>query len=435
MMASRTNFPAGNGRWHTAAMTDLADLLGRIADRVEVDLESVVDEMVEAIVVTVPALDADPVIRAEAAASCRGNARRYVAVARLPTDPPSEEPPAEALEFARTVVRRGIESDVVYQGYRQGQQVLWRRWMTVAEEVATSRDDLAAVLNVSLDLLFRYVDGVLGRVIQEMQREREQVLGGALARRAETIRLVLDGAPLDRATASARLRVDLDRRHTALVLWRDADHADEVALETAAMAVARVAGAAAPLTLAAGSTTLWAWITGGEAPDDAAVDRALRTVDPAVRVAVGPTDRGVEGFRRSHEAAAAIHRLLRDDPAGERVSTWSALEITALAGRDRRRAEEFVASTLGRLADETPTAARLRETLRVFLDEADNAPRAAARLQTHRNTVLQRVGRATEQLGHRPGDRRLAVALALELRRRLGPPTRPGSSSGRARGA
>ena len=38
---------------------------------------------------------------------------------------------AEALDFARTVVRRGIESDVAYQGYRQGQQTLWRRWMAV----------------------------------------------------------------------------------------------------------------------------------------------------------------------------------------------------------------------------------------------------------------------------------------------------------------
>jgi DNA-binding PucR family transcriptional regulator len=61
----------------------------------------------------------------------------------------------------------------------------------------------------------------------------------------------------------------------------------------------------------------------------------------------------------------------------------------------------------------------LRETLRVFLEVAENAPRAAERLHTHRNTVLQRVARATELLGYPPGERRLAVELALELRRRL----------------
>ena len=92
-----------------------------------------------------------------------------------------------------------------------------------------------------------------------------------------------------------------------------------------------------------------------------------------------------------------------------------------LTAHDAERAAEFVAATLGPLAAETPSAARLRETLRVFLDEAENAPRAAARLHTHRNTVLQRVARATELLGHRPGERRLAVELALELCHQLGP--------------
>ena len=78
--------------------------------------------------------------------------------------------------------------------------------------------------------------------------------------------------------------------------------------------------------------------------------------------------------------------------------------MTALAGNDIPRAAEFVRATLGPLADENPRAARLRETLRVYLEEAEHAPRAAARLHTHRNTVLQRVGRATELLGYRPGD-------------------------------
>lgn len=95
--------------------------------------------------------------------------------------------------------------------------------------------------------------------------------------------------------------------------------------------------------------------------------------------------------------------------------------VTALVAQDQERAAEFVAETLGQLAVDTPTAERLRETLRVFLDEAENAPRAAARLHTHRNTVLQRIARATELLGHDPGDRRLAVELALELAHQLGP--------------
>jgi DNA-binding PucR family transcriptional regulator len=105
--------------------------------------------------------------------------------------------------------------------------------------------------------------------------------------------------------------------------------------------------------------------------------------------------------------------------------------VTALAAQEPDRAAEFVATALGALAADEPNAARLRETLRVFLDEAENAPRAAKRLHTHRNTVLQRVARATEILGHRPGERRLALALALELAHQLGPRvlTRPQAGS------
>ena len=39
----------------------------------------------------------------------------------------------------------------------------------------------------------------------------------------------------------------------------------------------------------------------------------------------------------------------------------------------------------------------------------------------HRNTVLHRVARAEELLGHPVADRRLALAVALELSHRLGP--------------
>ncbi|MCX4515122.1 helix-turn-helix domain-containing protein [Streptomyces sp. NBC_01619] len=117
-----------------------------------------------------------------------------------------------------------------------------------------------------------------------------------------------------------------------------------------------------------------------------------------------------------------MHRLLVGNPDSERLASYRELEVTVLAAQDPRRAGEFVATTLGPLAEEEPAAARLRETLRVYLEEAENAPRTAARLYTHRNTVLKRIGRATELLGYQPGERRLAVELALELGRRLGPP-------------
>jgi DNA-binding PucR family transcriptional regulator len=191
------------------------------------------------------------------------------------------------------------------------------------------------------------------------------------------------------------------------------------ALESAAVALARSVGARRPLALPAGTTTLWAWIGTDASVAPAEFRAALE--DAHVRAAIGPTRRGIVGFRRSHEAAVSVQRLMSRNRDSGAVATYDELEVTALAAHDEQRAAEFVVNTFGPLADENPAAGRLRETLRVFLDEAEHAPRAAARLHTHRNTVLQRVARATELLGYRPGEQRLAVMLALELCRQLGP--------------
>ena len=395
--------------------------IGAIAGRLEADSDAIVAEMDAAVIAGLPEFGADPAIAAELTATNLANLRRFVTVARHAADRPPPDVPPEALDMARTLVRRGISSDAAYQGYRSGQQVAWRRWMEYAEEVVGPSEMLVPVLNESLRLLFDYVDQVLGRVIAEMQREREEVLGGALARRTETVRLILDGAALDAHAASGRLGYELARHHTAVIVWAESAATPAGALESVALTLAQAVGARRPLTVPAATNTLWVWIATNAIVPTSELRAAVTGADADFRVAVGPTQRGIGGFRRSHEAALSVHRLLAGNPDSGRLATYEELEVTALAAQDARRASEFVTSTLGPLADETPAAARLRETLRVFLEEAENAPRTAARLHTHRNTVLQRVARATELLGYRPSERRLALELALELRRRLGP--------------
>ena len=320
--------------------------------------------------------------------------------------------PPEALDGARTVARRGIDLDTIYEGYRRGQRVrASQRWLACAYEIVEPGADLIGVIDLSLSLVFGYIDQTLGHVLAEAQREREEVIGGALARRAETIRLILDGAPIDPDTASRRIGYELDhRQHTALVVSTEAPVAHHGALESAALLLAQAAGSQRPLTLSAGTTTLWAWIgTHGEPVIEelrAAIGQSARRCACRGQALFRPS---IEGFRHSHEAALTVHRLLLGNPASGRLAGYRELEVTALAAHDPRRAAEFIAAILGPLAADEPAAARLRETLRVYLEEADNAPRAAARLYTHRNTILKRIARATDLLGYEPGQRRLAV--------------------------
>jgi DNA-binding PucR family transcriptional regulator len=407
----------------TAELRSVTDLIADVAELLLADLDSIGAEMDAAELALAPALGADAAIAGEVSASNRANAERILTgLSRRDGRYPPLEVPPEALDVVRTVVRRGVDLDVIFQAYRRGQNIAWERWMAAAARVVPPGPQLVEVLQRSSRFLFEYVDQVIARVIAEAQREREEVLGGALARRVETVRLILDGAPIDRRRAGTRLDYDLDRRHTALVLWTESGgEQDPGACESAAGVLARAAGAARQLIFPAGTSTLWAWLGTLADPAPGALREAITRAHPQVRVAVGPTLAGITGFRRSHAAALDIQRLLTAQPHGDRLAFHDDVEVTALAAHDHDRAAEFVTATLGPLAADTSTAARLRETLRVFLDEAENAPRAAERLHTHRNTVLQRVARATELLNRRPGERRLALELALELAHWLGP--------------
>ena len=78
-----------------------------------------------------------------------------------------------------------------------------------------------------------------------------------------------------------------------------------------------------------------------------------------------------------------------------RVARFADVQLVTLALQDEQRAREFVARTLGALADGDP---ELRDTLCTYIGEQFSAARAARALYTHRNTVLNRLQRAERLL-------------------------------------
>jgi len=73
------------------------------------------------------------------------------------------------------------------------------------------------------------------------------------------------------------------------------------------------------------------------------------------------------------------------------------------------------------LADDDDQHARLRDTLRVFLQENGSYKATAERLILHKNSVQYRVRKAAEALGHPVADNRLSVELALLASQWFGP--------------
>ncbi len=82
--------------------------------------------------------------------------------------------------------------------------------------------------------------------------------------------------------------------------------------------------------------------------------------------------------------------------------------------------QAWVAETLGALADDDEHNARLRDTLRVFLQENGSYKTTAERLMLHKNTVQYRVRKAEESLGRPVVQDRLQIELALLASQWLG---------------
>ena len=326
---------------------------------------------------------------------------------------------ADTLAIARDAVRRGFDQGVL-QAYRVGQNVSWEAWMATAFELTSDPGELREFLQVSARSIFDFVDATVTGISEQIEREREQLTSGTHAQRLEAVSLILEGAPISSRRASTRLAYELDRPHTAAVVWADDPGLDPLVLEQAADALGRAADAS-PLTVLASVSALWVWV-GSDRVDLAALEEDFDRL-PGARVAVGPSAAGMAGFRRSHLDAIATQRLVFETSTPLRVATYEDVQVAALATENEERARQFVERTLGPFAQAPP---ELRETVRVYLREGSNIARAARALFAHRNTVLARLARAREMLAVPLDTHLLQVALALEIVHWTGPPRADG---------
>lgn len=331
---------------------------------------------------------------------------------RAPGDPvPANTSPVQ-LDVARDLVRRGLD-EVGLDAYRTGQNVAWQSWMRICFELTREVDELEELLHVSAASISAFVDGTIGAIAERMAAERDELTRGSQAERRDMVALILEGAPVPRLRAETVLAHPLEADHTAAVVWTAERDSDLGRLERVAEALMRACGARQRLTVVAAAGTLWVWLPVATAPDRAALGTALRRT-PEVRVALGSPARGVEGFRRSHQDAAEVRRLVARLGTAAQLVAFGDVQLAALVTRDEARAEEFVAQVLGDLAG---ASGELQETVRVYLAELGNASSAATRLFTHRNTVLRRLARADELLPRPLATDPIRIGVALEVLR------------------
>lgn len=335
--------------------------------------------------------------------------------------------PPEALRFAASVLHRGIDTADLIQAYRVGQNLAWSWWMErLAASLGGESEVLIEGLQVSSERMFGYVDAAIDQQVRLWEEERRRWLGRAVALRADAVRRVLRGEPLAPEDVTQALDYHIDRPLLAAILWDEAaPAAAEVAisrLETVADAMALALGADRALLVPAGASSLWAWFPSERhaGPLDLLAHAAACNLQDGQAVALGLPGLGLEGFRASHRQALRARRLaeLAQAPAG--VIRFDEVDTLCMFGEDPELIGDFMRRKLGGLAASDPSTGRLRENVLVWLRAGCNSTRAAARLDTHKNTVLYRLQRAEEALGHPLEDDRLGLELALTLTERLG---------------
>jgi DNA-binding PucR family transcriptional regulator len=375
-------------------------------------------EMADLLIASIPELGraGDEDFRAGLLLSCESNVTAIwnQLLSRAPLE--SIAPPAEAIAWSHELVHRGVALPALLRAYRLGHGLAERRLEEAAGELEIEPEIRWRVLARISHHLFAYIDAVCTDLVDDYEQERAQWIRGAAAARAELVTAIVERQPVDARAAGEKLRYDVSRRHVALIVWGEPPRAGRAAgsLESETAKLAAALGGGPVLTVPIGERVIWAWTSGDRLSDDPS--SVGHRMGEGVRAAIGSCRNGLAGMADSHDEARVARRVaeLRAVRPGTVVG-YRAADLTALLTADPFEAVRFAETELGDLLASTDSAALLRATVRVYLEENLSHVRAARRLGIHQNTVVYRVKRTEALLGHPIQQRRLRLEVALQL--------------------
>lgn len=391
----------------------------RVAAEIAIrDSQQVLDAMHEATLGSeyMRAIAKDPVL-VEAVRQCNRSNQLHWLAANIshPGEPVPANLGAESLAVVRALIHHGADAAAVVDLYRIGQNVAWRAWMSIAFALTSDADDLHELLDFSAHSITSFIDATIAGICHRVELEREELTSGTQAQRRAVVAMIIDGASITERQAESSLGYQFGQPHTAAVIWAaDEANANSFDLDYAVEILVKIAGGRRAFSVSAGSGTRWVWLPGGDGPENselANIEAALGQLRD-VRIALGSTATGMDGFRRSHLDALTTQRTMARLGAARRVVKFADVELVALITGDPTQADLFVKHTLGDFesADED-----LQRAVLTFVQSQCNASRAAALLFTHRNTLLRKLSRANELLPRPLEQASLNVAMALEM--------------------
>jgi len=343
----------------------------------------------------------------------------------MPVD--SIEAPPAAIEYARRLAQRGVPAGALIRAYRVGHERLLQWCIDELARQGREVPLVVAAVRCMVELSFGYIDRVTEQVFTVYEHERDRWLLTRTAMRASRVRALLEDERVDLDTVEAELGYRLRQHHVGIIAW-DSDPASGGAglarverLITAAAQALACPGR--PLLVARDEASVWAWLPLGTHASVRwePLHKAVDGTDPGMHLAAGAPSLGVEGFRLTHQQARLAQELaLTVGPAGPRTTAFAQTGPVALLCADLSATRAWVHTTLGALATDDESQARLRETARIFLSTGGSFTATAEQLMLHKNTVHYRIRKAEEIRGGPLQESRLDVELALSACRWLG---------------
>jgi len=327
--------------------------------------------------------------------------------------------PPTALEYVRRLAQNGVGDSTVINAIRSMQKKVLELLISEIRESGITRDEALDALDFFFDRSSGYVDRITRQLRETHEAERERRLERQNNARVLGVReLLADDEHVDVDAATATIGYPLGGTHLALILWATehvVNEPDVLRLERFVLEVAAALKIDSPLSISTDQTTGWAWLPLQSSTADPIAQIRRLADDGVIRVAVGTIDSGVAGFRDSHRRAQDARRVAVAGRTARTVvaATEPEVRVAALMVDDLARTREWVQSTLGPLASNTASDAKLRETLRIFLREGSSHTAASEHLALHRNTVGYRVNKAVQRRGRPITGDQIEVEMAL----------------------
>ncbi|MEV6061035.1 helix-turn-helix domain-containing protein [Nocardia asteroides] len=408
---------------------DNDSLVRAVAGRIKADLDRRTPTMTSMFVEIIPEFRHDEEVLRLMVASTESNLVAILDMLTLGIGVDDITVPPAAAEYARRFAQHDLSLEGLLRAYRLGENMFVQWTMALLAELNPPTEVALATAARIADIVNGYIDRVIEGLIDIYEDERRRWDARTDAARAAQVRAVLDADDLDLASAEQMLSVSLRGWHQMAVLWTLPGTPDPSAELRAGTGLLAEATGRTPMTIEVDDHSRWVWIAsaGRTAPDTGRLADALRA-HPNLSVALGDPATGLEGFRQTFRDAQQARTVALATRA-RGLTDYGEVALSALFTDRVPDIRAWASRILGALMGADETAARLRETVRAFLDARGSYTDAAARLHVHKNTVHYRVRQAEELLGHPLTDRRLDLEVALRVCAQLGlPRSRPGSS-------